>query len=123
MTSSKLAIFLGHKSSVQVADRIRAAAPDCRVLAPEDIERDPSLKRGVEIMIHGSDFDVAEWPSLRWVQKWSAGVSEALLQMLEPAPVTITTVSGIHAEPIAEHAFAMMLMFARRMPWVMAHRG
>jgi phosphoglycerate dehydrogenase-like enzyme len=122
-TATPPTIYCGTKTRQGIAARIRAAAPDCRVLTHEDIEREPSLRAVADVMIYGGDFDVAQWPSLRWIQSWAAGVSAQLLQAMAASEVTITNSSGIHAEPIAEHAFAMMLMFARRMPWVLARGG
>lgn len=58
-------------------------------------------------------------PRLRWVQFWSAGVDGRLYPGLfegQDAPVQVTTASGIHAGPCAEHILSLMLAFARGLP-------
>jgi phosphoglycerate dehydrogenase-like enzyme len=56
-------------------------------------------------------------PSLRWVQLHTAGADHVLDHPVMKSRVTITTVSGIHATPIAEYVLASML--AHR--WRVAH--
>lgn len=48
-------------------------------------------------------------PGLRWVQLHSAGVDHILDHPIMDSKITITTVSGIHATPIAEYVFASLL--------------
>ena len=56
-------------------------------------------------------------PRLRWIQLHSAGINHLLGKpILAAEDVAITTASGIHATPIAEHCLAMMLAFACRLP-------
>ncbi len=58
-----------------------------------------------------------EAPRLRWIQLHSAGTNHLRgLPILDAEDVAITTTSGIHATPIAEHCLAMMLAFACRLP-------
>lgn len=60
---------------------------------------------------------VARAPRLRWFQQWEAGIDWMPRHMPFAAPgLVITTASGIHAVPIAEHVFAMLLAFARALP-------
>ncbi len=58
---------------------------------------------------------VARAPKLKWVQMMFAGVDSFLDQFRE-SPVMMTSVSGIHAVPISEVVFELMLMFAKRAP-------
>jgi phosphoglycerate dehydrogenase-like enzyme len=51
--------------------------------------------------------------SLRWVQALSAGVNTYDVDTLDAANVVLTTVSGIHAQPIAEQVLGYMLAFER----------
>ena len=56
-------------------------------------------------------------PRLRWIQLHSAGVNHLRdSPILAAEDVAITTASGIHATPIAEHCLAFMLAFACRLP-------
>lgn len=50
---------------------------------------------------------------LRWLHFFSAGVDRRLFPALLESDVLITNASGVYAEPMADHAMAMMYMFAR----------
>jgi phosphoglycerate dehydrogenase-like enzyme len=59
-------------------------------------------------------FELSEAPGLRWVQLFSAGADHLLGKPIMDSDIPITSSSGIHAIPLAEYAFASMLMFARK---------
>ena len=62
-------------------------------------------------------------PHLRWVQLHSAGADHLLDQPIMHSDVAITTVSGIHATPIAEYVFASMLAHRWQVPnWTLCQR-
>lgn len=50
---------------------------------------------------------------LKWVHFAMAGVDDALHPALVESPLLVTSSAGTHAWPVAEHAFAMILAFAR----------
>lgn len=85
----------------------------------EVIRDDADLGR-VEIVLGKLDpARLGDAPRLRWIQSWSAGVD----WLLEPdAPVDLpkglllTSASGVHPVPIAEHVFALLLAVARGLP-------
>jgi phosphoglycerate dehydrogenase-like enzyme len=59
----------------------------------------------------------AQAPRLRWIQLNSAGVDHALAQPIGRDPaITLTNLSGIHAVPIAEHVFTLLLTWRHQMP-------
>ncbi len=51
--------------------------------------------------------------NLRWVHSGAAGVSGTLYPEMRASDVVLTNSAGLHAEPMAEHALAMALHFAR----------
>jgi phosphoglycerate dehydrogenase-like enzyme len=55
------------------------------------------------------------FPALRWLQTHSAGIDYLLDTPTWHSDTLITSMNGIHATPIAEHAMAMMLAFRWRM--------
>ncbi|MFD4817899.1 D-2-hydroxyacid dehydrogenase [Peribacillus butanolivorans] len=55
-----------------------------------------------------------EASELKWIQTWSAGVNALPLEKLEQKNVQITTANGVHAYPISETIFALMLAFTRK---------
>ena len=89
-------------------ERVRAIAPNCEIVAPDaDLARAQIIYAGVKPdEINGAK-------ALQWLQLSSAGVNRWPLDELDARGVTITTVSGIHAQPITEHMFGMLLANTR----------
>lgn len=52
--------------------------------------------------------------NLKWIQITSAGVDNILFEELINSDVIITTASGVHPKPIAEHVFGLILAWTRR---------
>lgn len=66
-------------------------------------------------------------PKLRWIQTTSAGVGPMIKRLgLAGTGIIVTTSSGIHAKPLAEFAFAVMLSWVKEFPRLreeqLAHR-
>jgi phosphoglycerate dehydrogenase-like enzyme len=62
-------------------------------------------------------------PRLRWLQLHSAGANHILDHPIMDSDLEITTVSGIHATPIAEYVFASILAHRWRVPmWTRCQR-
>ena len=55
-------------------------------------------------------------PKLRWLQVFNAGVDHPVFQRFVEKGVRLTTAAGSSAEPIAQTAFAGLLMLARGFP-------
>ncbi len=56
-------------------------------------------------------------PNLRWIQTTSAGVGPMIESLgLAETDIIVTTSSGIHAKPLAEFAFAVMLSWVKEFP-------
>jgi len=97
--------------------RLREAAPEWEVVSVEDVRADPALLARVEAAFGGLRAeDLPGATSLRWLQTLGAGVDGLPLRELRARGVTVTNASGIHAEPIAEHVFGMLLALTRRLP-------
>lgn len=55
-------------------------------------------------------------PRLRWVQTTSAGVGPLVQRLgLQDADLLVTTASGIHAQPLAEFVFAVLLYHTKEL--------
>jgi len=62
-------------------------------------------------------------PRLRWLQLHSAGANHLLEHPIMRSDIAITTVSGIHATPIAEYVFASILAYRWHVPmWTHCQR-
>ncbi|WP_442598372.1 D-2-hydroxyacid dehydrogenase [Neobacillus sp. D3-1R] len=51
---------------------------------------------------------------LKWLQAWSAGVNNLPLAELESKGIHLTSANGVHAFPISETIFALMLALTRK---------
>ena len=100
---------------------VREIAPDYDVVRARGLEAARERAADAEIALgHPPPAFVAEAPALRWVQSWSAGLDwllehEAFDAAAHP-DLVVTSASGVHAVPIGEHVFALLLAFARRLP-------
>lgn len=99
-------------------ERVRSKAPEWEIIQGKESEIWlPHLKEA-EIIIGwnqqvSKECLTASTP-LRWVQTWSAGVDNVPIDQLEKKGITLTNASGVHAFPISETIFGMMLAFTRR---------
>lgn len=66
-----------------------------------------SWKKEMEEMISAQS-------KLRWLQAWSAGVNSLPLHELEAKKIHTTSANGVHAYPISETIFALMLALTRK---------
>ena len=63
-------------------------------------------------------------PNLRWIQTTSAGVGPMIKDLgLAETDIIVTTSSGIHAKPLAEFAFAVMLDWTKEFPRLRADQA
>ncbi len=53
--------------------------------------------------------------NLKWIAYWSAGLDGKITDQIKQKNLNITNASGVHGPNIAEHVFAWMLLFTRRM--------
>ncbi|MEH7437731.1 D-2-hydroxyacid dehydrogenase [Neobacillus drentensis] len=84
-------------------------------------------KKGLEEEI------LAPQSKLKWLQTWSAGVNNLPLDELNHRNITVTSANGVHAYPISETIFALMLGLTRKLhtyvknqqtkTWHHAHMG
>jgi phosphoglycerate dehydrogenase-like enzyme len=109
-------ILLTGRADTRLVDEVRAAAPGAVVLTSADLQADPAAIDGVEIVFGGLKREQWEQAAeLRWVQTMGAGVNGLLTPELVARDVTVTNASGIHAEPITEQMFGLLLMHTRRL--------
>lgn len=79
----------------------------------ETVEQIPAADIVVEHGFSEELLDHAE--ELKWIHTLSSGADFYDLNTVKDLGAILTTVSGVHAKPIAEHVFALMLFFERRM--------
>ena len=107
--NSNLVLLLAHDDE-ELRAQIRQIAPDCEIVVPDN---EGALERA-QIAYDGVKRDrLADAPNLRWIQVASAGVNGWPMDELQQRQIQLTTTSGIHAQPITEQMFGMLLMKTR----------
>lgn len=81
----------------RASERVREAIADAEVYCGFGVARDAFLAAR----------------RLRWVHTGAAGVRGSLFPEILEGEVVLTNSAGVHAVPVAEHALAMILYFAR----------
>jgi phosphoglycerate dehydrogenase-like enzyme len=115
-----IVVALSHDADPYSALRDALAATDIppgeyqvtRSLGKKDFE-DKIGDVDVAIVWHFAPELLRKAKRLKWVHFAMAGVDDALHPALVESPVLVTSSVSVHAQPVAEHAFAMILAFAR----------
>lgn len=106
-----------HNLSTKQLKRIQDIAPGYTVTVGKSKDLDPELLRNTEILLGWSkviEQDVLhEGSPLKWIQSWSAGVDKMPQDQFSAKGILLSTSSGVHAVPISESIFAMILSFSR----------
>lgn len=114
-------------AAVSEAQRARVAAllPEARLVVSNDPGTIAATIDSATIAAARVPFGlVARAPRLRWFQQWEAGIDWMARARPFAAPeLVVTTASGIHATPIAEHVFALLLAFGRMLPASLRAQG
>jgi phosphoglycerate dehydrogenase-like enzyme len=111
---SQASVVLHPKLPPGVAAFVRAM-PGLSIASPADddgVAR--ALQQGGEVLVTYTWRPDFLTPSLKWIAGCGAGVDQYPLDTLTAHGVTLATATGVHAECVAEHAFALMLALTRR---------
>lgn len=107
-------IILNMKLDNQILKELREIIPDWNIVSGDKKED----FRNAEIVLHWTDKNekvlLDDNENLRWVQAWSAGVNDLPLNKLQEKGVIVTSANGVHAYPISETIFALMLSLTRK---------
>jgi phosphoglycerate dehydrogenase-like enzyme len=98
--------------------QIQAAAGGLRLLQTTDRAEIGRHLDQIEVAVGGLPLDLLpRLPALRWLQYWYAGTDWLLKHPeIRQLDFILTNVSGLHAVPISEHIFAMLLALGRNLP-------
>jgi phosphoglycerate dehydrogenase-like enzyme len=103
-------------------ERIRAAAPEARIVTVSAEGLADGPLEDVEVMLRGwlsSDaFDrlLTRAPELSWVHSATSGVERALTPAALERGLVVTNARGVFSRPIAEYVAMMILAVSRRLP-------
>lgn len=117
-----------HKLSGDSIRRIREAAPEWEIVCNADMETLRAQLPHAEILAGWNEQALElvtgqEVTPLRWVQCWGAGVDQMPLETFARNEILLTNASGVHAFPVSETVFGMMLAFARRLHVTMRYQA
>lgn len=114
----KRKLVITHNLEQELLQQINEVIPDWEVIADKDKEvwqehvKDAEViagwKKGLE------EYCLAPDSKLKWLQSWSAGVNTMPLDSLEARGIFLTSANGVHAYPISESIFALMLGLTRK---------
>lgn len=95
------------------------------VLVTADRSEMERMKDEVEVAVRRVPADVLEaMPHLRWYQNWFAGVEHLVeLSVFRDGRARLTNASGIHAEPMTDQFFGMLLSRARNLRFHWKHQA
>jgi len=99
------------------AERVRAAAPGWNVLIGS--EATDEAVREAEIVVGWRDglerILLSETARVKWIQSWSAGMDHLEVDAYLSRGIELSSANGVHAYPISESVFAMLLAFTRKL--------
>ncbi|HLZ24449.1 MAG TPA: D-2-hydroxyacid dehydrogenase [Ktedonobacterales bacterium] len=123
MAPHKIAIVLHDefevwRPPVWFLERLRAEFPQVEVAYSSEKRSDEHALRDADIMI-GWSFSPEQLraaTAVRWIYSITAAIDQFLAPSLVSRDVVITNAGRVHGPVVAEHAIAMMLALARRIP-------
>lgn len=118
MPSASPVTLINAEVPASLLTRIRDISPRLTVVSAAQLVERPQWLAEAEILYthHIAADRVASAPNLKWVQTLGAGVEWLLTpEIRQRQDLIVTNTSGIHAQPIAEHVFGFVLMFAHQL--------
>ncbi|MFD1513651.1 D-2-hydroxyacid dehydrogenase [Halomarina rubra] len=103
-----------------LADELPSVTVDCPRTETEFRESVGDARAVVAARFPADLLDDA--PDLEWIQALSAGVDRYPREALDDRDVALTTMSGVHAEPMAEQVVGYLLAFERGLLTGMHHQ-
>lgn len=123
MAQHKIAILLHNEFEMWrppawFVERLRTEFPQVEVIFSAKKSDDEQALRGAGVMIGWSlppeQFRAAT--GLRWIYSITAAVDQFFYPELASSEIAITNAGRVHGPVVAEHAIAMLLALARRLP-------
>jgi phosphoglycerate dehydrogenase-like enzyme len=113
---SKRKLIITHHIDQSYCEKVQALVPEWELIVGKDRDVWGPHVQDAEVIAGWKKemTPIAEKEcALRWVQTWSAGVNSLPLARLEAKGIHLTSANGVHAFPISETIFALMLGLTR----------
>jgi phosphoglycerate dehydrogenase-like enzyme len=102
----------------EFVDQLRSKFPDVDISRiDQDDVADAILTADAVVAQRVPEDALKNAKNLKWIHRGAAGVEDLITPTLKSSDIILTNSSGVHASNIAEHILAMMLAFARGIPW------
>ncbi|WP_404432526.1 D-2-hydroxyacid dehydrogenase [Sutcliffiella horikoshii] len=115
---SKRIMLITQNIGEDYTQQIKDLAPELEVIVGKDKEIWEPYAKEAEIVVGWKkeleELSLVEGSNLRWIQSWSAGVNSMPLTTLSENGIVLTSANGVHAYPISETIFALMLGLTRK---------
>lgn len=110
--------LLDDGQTMQLRETLRRNERRFELVITADTERIRELRDRVTILAGRPPYESLEaMPRLEWYQQWGAGADWLMGHPgARDAPFVLTNATGIHSIQISEHAWALTLSLARRLP-------
>ncbi|WP_066069614.1 D-2-hydroxyacid dehydrogenase [Neobacillus soli] len=99
-------------------EQIKNVIPDWELIVSKDKDIWQEHAKDAEIIAGWNngleEYCLGSQAQLKWLQTWSAGVDSLPLEQVEARNITLTSANGVHAYPISETIFALMLGLTRK---------
>ncbi|MBA9027037.1 D-2-hydroxyacid dehydrogenase [Peribacillus huizhouensis] len=116
---SKRTLIINTDLENQFIEKIKVVIPDWNILIGKDpqIWQDQLTEAEIIVIRKNEIMDtiLSDQSKLKWLQSWSAGVNTFPLKQLEEKEVIVTSANGVHAYPISETIFSLMLGLTRKL--------
>jgi phosphoglycerate dehydrogenase-like enzyme len=99
-------------------DKLRAEFPQTEIIYSAHKREDAEALRGADILIGWSlqPEQLRAAKSLQWIYSITAAVDQFLYPELISSNIALTNAGSVHGPVVAEHAIAMLLALAKRLP-------
>lgn len=108
-----------------IRERLQQDFPDHRFIQFQNYDQVPEEIAGTDVFIGWSlrpeQFVAAK--KLRWIHSPAAAVHQLMYPELIRSNVVVTNSTGIHGPVVAEHAIAVLLALAKRLPQAMQYQA
>jgi phosphoglycerate dehydrogenase-like enzyme len=111
-------LIVAQQLEEELVELIQQAAPQWEIITGKEPEHWENHLQDAEIIAGWKtsmkEASLGKDTAIRWIQTWSAGVDSMPLDQLEVNDILLTSANGVHAYPISETIFAMMLGLTRK---------
>jgi D-2-hydroxyacid dehydrogenase (NADP+) len=98
----------------ETVEAMRAVSPRIEIVTGQQLKERPELIETIEVAFGGVGREFPRARRLRWIQTGGAGVNGLITEEVRRSPVQITN-ARIHAYPVTEQLFGLLLMLTRQL--------